>query len=237
MSGTKFNAPAPWLPRQISTSSLGGYGEGPSSLRARPIAAQKIAECISAWSFAEHELVQCLGYLISSEGWVASEIYNNIRKLRPRIELMKRIVRDKLGKEFAEAAQDIFKEILEFSPYRDQLAHGKFIVPQNYATAIVRVDGLGADQKYYLYDLSILEALSSEFIRRSDRVVDLRYVLMHLWNTARYEKHQLVFPRPDPVQYDLLKRLPVPPHTRQHHPSPEGLSSAIDTLKSDEKET
>ncbi|MFJ7437845.1 hypothetical protein ACIQW5_09345 [Methylorubrum thiocyanatum] len=204
MADKKFNPRRPWLPRQIAHRELQAYSEGAHVLSASPYCAQKVGEIIGAWSFAENELVQCLGYLISSEQGVASDLYGEIRKIRVRIAVMRRIILDKLGRDFSKETDHIFKDLLEFSILRDQIAHGVFIWPQNLPDSIARVEGFGLNSKIYLYDKNTIDCLASEMKIRCNRVTDLKWILMSIWNTARFENGRMTFPQPEPNLYAHL---------------------------------
>lgn len=209
-SGTR----APWKPHQIRTNLKTGttLSKGCGCLSERPKLAEKIASCITCWANTERILCEILAYTLESDPWVAADLVSNVRNFRARLTLVLKYIRKRFGTQFHDWAKERFSLARTLSKERNKLAHGVFFVASQYPDGLIRTDGWGDDEKWYLHTDETLEALFNELVAAQSGAGDVFFAVVELVQRQQCEEGR----EPFPGQMLLGGVLPHPPPTKSN---------------------
>lgn len=165
-----------WVATAVSKKRYTAYSYGGRSFVGRQRIAVKIATIINCWAHIEHELHKALGYLITAEEWVVSELFSEIRNFKKKRSIFVQYTREKLGNNAAANVGNSLKPFDRLADERHNLAHGVFIRGQidgkEQTHEIVRVHNLGKKETWYLYTIDMLNQMVAEYER-------------HFWNASQ----------------------------------------------------
>lgn len=180
----------PWKAKKIDCVSRSIHS-GPDTLGSCPEVSRRIGHIITLWSGIERLMVDIYAYVVDAEEWLAAELLQEVRKLEPRRALFLQAFRAKFGQQSAESIRVMMKDFKELQSERDDLAHGVFQVINEDFTSVVRVEGWGDKQEWYLYDLPTLDALVARFQAAANNMMLLR-ANVTLAVPPRYEAGRLI---------------------------------------------
>jgi hypothetical protein len=198
-----------WKPRQVPRPTSGYKQIGPEVLRNVPEVTQRMGQIITCWGQLEWEMTNAFSYLIEAEGWVAAEMFQDIRKLRARIAIFLKHMRLKMDDVAASDAKKIINHLNDLQTERDKIAHGSFILSSPYPNAAIRVEGWGKEVSWYLYDIPTLDRMIKEFYQRGGEASSLFYNVMAC-SPPRYAPGRWIFPTPAALSAELLQGVAAP---------------------------
>jgi hypothetical protein len=174
----------PWKPEPIPRPSVEpGYVrvKAPFLLQERDHKCTAlVGEIIGNWSNCEWLLVEIFAYTSGVRGWVAAELFQEVRKLRPRISLLLKAMKKKIGAaETDRVYQFVLKPLLEMSTERDRIAHANWEMSADYPDCLIAVEGWGKEAQRFLYNVATLEALAAEIRKRWFPLLSLYWACVH----------------------------------------------------------
>jgi len=184
----------PWKAKAVSNKHSPGtlISRGPEGVCSHDSIAQRFGKIISVWANTERYLVEIFSYLIEMEEWIAADMFEQVRGPKARFHILKSSLAKKFGKDVADQLWvDILEPIWEMAADRDLIAHGGFITCSAYPDAVIRVEGWGKQEAWYLYDISMLDALLAEMRARAGKIMILYFQVIRS-TPIRYETGRLM---------------------------------------------
>ena len=184
-----------WKPKIISKDLPVGtqISSNLGSLAGRPILAQKIAYCISCWANIERSLCEIFAYTIENDPLVAAKIIFEEHIFSARIKLVNKFLRERFGTDLKDQAMERFVPALKLSDERNNLVHGVFIVVSHYPDAVIRIEGWGNDEEWFLYDVETLDALLQKFMDAEKNVRDIFFFVAEMVQRQQHEEGRPAF--------------------------------------------
>lgn len=196
----------PWKPKELPSMAVEGciLVKAPFILQERDHGCTAlVGEIIANWSNCEWLLVEVFAYFTNAKGWVAAELFQEVRKLRPRVALTVKAMKAVLGSKEAERINHIvLKPLLDLSLERDRIAHANWEMSANHPDSIIAVQGWGKDAQRFLYDKQTLAALTEEIRARWSPLLSLYWACVHA-SPMQGEGGYLVPGGIDPLKFDL----------------------------------
>lgn len=214
----KSNAPAAWKPTQISKASVRSRYSYGQAMERRPAHAQLIGLIVSSWASTEWRLAEIYAYIGNKATWRAAYEIQEHRNLQPKIALILQALKQHLGEPMELAARPLLRAASSFKKARDALAHGAFIVSDEYPDGIIRLSAWGADEKLFLYTTATLEALLGEFYQLDADMGAFWFDVNVRYRPEEYESGRWITPQP--LSLEDLERL-FPKGIQDNQPSPE----------------